>query len=192
MRDRAPLMVLFAAILTFFGIKAVPSGSPAPRPEASPSGEQRPPVQPAKEARGPAVDVPSPSGREFWRPLVNFVDTGDAWRRYAAGEQPWEGFPLVEGWEMHSLIVLMPDPRESNAGYRFDSLVDALQRAVETRGYVLDRHSFPWRQASTPAEASPTALHNFTRMIQRAFASCSSRPWRLQGPCGPRYGPPTP
>jgi hypothetical protein len=169
MRDRAPLWVLLAALLTLLGIKTLPSGSHAPGQEASQNSKERPSLQSAKEVRSPAEEVSSPADREFWRPLIDFVDTGDAWRRYAAGGQPWEGFPLIEGWEMHSLIALMPDPQESNVGYRFDSLVDALQRAVETCDYVLDRYSFPWRQTSTSAETVPLATSEGKRPSKPIF-----------------------
>jgi hypothetical protein len=155
MRDRTPLVIILATILAVLGIKSMPFGSSVPGPEASRNAKEHPPA--AKEARAPTDDVTSPAGREFWQPLVSFVDTGDAWQRYAKGELPWEGFPVVKGWEMHCLIALIPDPRESNVGYRFDSLVDALQRAVETQDYVLDRHSFPWTQATPPAEPGPPA-----------------------------------
>jgi hypothetical protein len=153
MRDRTPLVIILATILAVLGIKSMPSGSSVPRP-TSRSAKEHPPA--AKEARAP-TDVTPPAGREFWQPLVSFVDTGDAWQHYAAGKHPWPGFPHVQGWKMHCLIALIPDPRESNVGYRFDSLVDALQRAVETQDYVLDRHFFPWTQATTPVEHGPPA-----------------------------------
>jgi hypothetical protein len=157
MRDRTPLVVILAAFLAFLGVKSVPSGSSVSRPEAPRSGKEHTPAPANKEIHMPPADIAARAEREFWGPLVRFVDTAEAWKRYTHDKTPWSGFPVVEGWKMHGLLALMPDPRESNAGYRFDSLVDALQRAVETSGYVLDRHFFPWPQASPAAEAGQPA-----------------------------------
>jgi hypothetical protein len=42
------------------------------------------------------------------------------------------------------LIATLPDPIDSRFGYMFDMRIDALQRAVETQGYVMDRFWYPW------------------------------------------------
>jgi hypothetical protein len=42
------------------------------------------------------------------------------------------------------LIATVPDPIDSRFGYRFDSVLDAVQMAVESRGWRLDRSWLPW------------------------------------------------
>jgi hypothetical protein len=42
------------------------------------------------------------------------------------------------------LIVTVPDPLDTRLGYRFDAAVDAVQMAVESQGWNLDRSWLPW------------------------------------------------
>ena len=51
-------------------------------------------------------------------------------------------------YKIKFLLATVPDPVESQFGYWFDSMVDAMQRAVESSEQcVLDRYWYPW---STP------------------------------------------
>jgi hypothetical protein len=53
------------------------------------------------------------------------------------------------------LIATLPDPVDAgNLNYTFDRYLDALQRAFEADGYVLDRYDLPWLE-KPPAEPSP-------------------------------------
>jgi len=61
-----------------------------------------------------------------------------------AGEHPFT--------ELTILIATLPDPRASHLDWAFDSHVDALRRAFERAGFVLDRFELPW---STPAADVP-------------------------------------
>ncbi len=45
------------------------------------------------------------------------------------------------------MIATMPDPVDSHAGWMFDRDLDALQRALEKNGYLLDRYFLPWEEA---------------------------------------------
>jgi hypothetical protein len=52
------------------------------------------------------------------------------------------------------LIATLPDPIDAaNLGYVFDRYLDALQRAMETAGYVLDSFDLPWFRR-VPSNAS--------------------------------------
>jgi hypothetical protein len=46
--------------------------------------------------------------------------------------------------QIEFLIATVPDPIDSRFDYLFDRHVDALQRALEASGYILDRFSIPW------------------------------------------------
>lgn len=48
-------------------------------------------------------------------------------------------------WEVDSIVATVPDPSRSQLEYNLDRYVDAIQRAAEEAGYVLDRHKLPWR-----------------------------------------------
>ncbi len=42
------------------------------------------------------------------------------------------------------LIVTVPEPVDSRFGYRFDAILDAVQMAIESQGWNLDRFWLPW------------------------------------------------
>lgn len=48
-----------------------------------------------------------------------------------------------------SIIAMVPDPIESGLSLKLDNEIDAIQRAAESEGYVLDRYRLPW---PTPSE----------------------------------------
>ncbi|MFN0241365.1 MAG: hypothetical protein ACKVWV_00575 [Planctomycetota bacterium] len=75
------------------------------------------------------------------------------------------------------MIATVPDPIASHLDWAFDSHVDAIRRAFERAGYVLDRFEVPWdptkrtkpqllgepgamlfRRSASPNEASPVAV----------------------------------
>jgi hypothetical protein len=71
----------------------------------------------------------------------------------------------VEQYQVETLISTIPDPNASRLDYFFDRNLDAIQRAIEAAGYVLDRHSLPWEKAPSPAPSSSSAQsrRDFTR-----------------------------
>jgi hypothetical protein len=76
----------------------------------------------------------------------------------AAGGGPPD-WPAEDRWKerdtsIQLLIATVPDPVESGFGYLFDQVIEAVQRALETQGYVIDRAWLPWPRpgAKTPAE----------------------------------------
>jgi len=57
------------------------------------------------------------------------------------------------GQSLHCLIATVPDPVQSTNSHRFDEYLDAIQRGVESEGYVLDRYRIPWDEGE-PAKAT--------------------------------------
>jgi hypothetical protein len=51
----------------------------------------------------------------------------------------------IKDLDIEFQIATVPDPIESRFGHWFDSTVDAIQLAVETQEYTLDRFYLPWR-----------------------------------------------
>jgi hypothetical protein len=52
-------------------------------------------------------------------------------------------------YSLDSIIATLPDPIETGLSGTLDDEIDAIQRAAESQGYVLDRFKLPW---PTPAE----------------------------------------
>jgi hypothetical protein len=46
-----------------------------------------------------------------------------------------------------SIIATLPDPIETGLSVTLDDEIDAIQRAAESEGYVLDRYKLPWPTA---------------------------------------------
>jgi hypothetical protein len=160
MRSRGSAIIWITA-LAFLGMKVLPpSANPAAeagKSTATASGpaETGPEEKPAPDA--PAGDDDS----AFLRPLVDFLDTGTD-KRIA------DPIKLMQNLRVKCdpvvLIAMVPDPMDSGSGYRFDSVVDALQRAIEGQ-FVLDRYYFPWSPSAgqTPATAgNATVDHTLT------------------------------
>jgi hypothetical protein len=52
-------------------------------------------------------------------------------------------------YSVDSIIATLPDPIETGLSVKLDDEIDAIQRAAESEGYVLDRFKLPW---PTPSE----------------------------------------
>jgi hypothetical protein len=150
MRNRLPT-VLLTGFLAVLGIRFVvgwPAAAPSeargePTTAKAPSAAELPPAEPASRL----------AAAHFWQPLADF---GMKRALIAAPDQhgdPWSGFPDLPGYQLDILIAIVPDPVESNSGYHFDDVVDAIQRAMETQGYVQDQVWFPWPTSAAPARS---------------------------------------
>ncbi len=64
------------------------------------------------------------------------------------------GHPANEStdYTINFIIALVPDPVDSHAGWLFDPFLDAIQRAAESGGYVLDRYKIPWEMPKHAAK----------------------------------------
>jgi hypothetical protein len=57
----------------------------------------------------------------------------------------------LSGYRILTVIATISDPRDSRLGYDFDMATEAVQRAIESEGYTLDRFRFPWLDPGSPA-----------------------------------------
>ena len=131
-------------------------------------------VQPKPSSQTEKTD-PSKSLRDL---LAEFAGKKDAGPGGDPLQAIWESFPFAETadepgtnrncwpcaklWKQKDasirfLITTVPDPVNSGFGYMFDQVVEAMQRALETQGYVIDRAWLPWPGAG--ARASPERIH---------------------------------
>ena len=127
-RDFGFLLVPFLALIALL----LPSAGSSGKPDSELSGEPA-----AIEAPG----LPSKSGSasaliaEYYGPL-------------AAQSQ-------LQAQEC--LIATLPDPIDAaNLSYTYDRYIDAIQRAMEAAGFVLDRFDVPWLDKDTSLAGAQT------------------------------------
>jgi hypothetical protein len=143
MRDRVPL-VLLIGVLALLGVKSLSSG-----PSTSGADGKPPPGQSETAGkRSQVIAVSAGKGNApFLQPLVEFLRP-----QAKPGFVDPDGYPdkeVLGQYDPRVMIATVPDPVDSGSGYRFDSVVDTIQRAAEARGYVLDRYYYPWRAEKT-------------------------------------------
>lgn len=128
------LAALVAVLAVFLGGPRVADQRAAPATkEAAPS--------PRGPGTSPQTPTAGPSGRRVIEPLR--IDR-EVSRHGADGATAIR--PLAPGkLEIAFQIITVPDPIDTRFGHRFDTALDAIQLAVESQGYALDRFYFPWR-----------------------------------------------
>src|SRR5207302_1456465 len=60
------------------------------------------------------------------------------------------------------------DPKSSGLSYTFDRYLDAIQRAAEAAGYVLDRFDLPWMEKSASQPQTPITIATTQTLITLA------------------------
>ena len=60
----------------------------------------------------------------------------------------WPNEKHLKGYSFRFLIASVPDPVSSGFAYRFDQLIEALQRALAADNLVIDQAWLPWRRAN--------------------------------------------
>jgi hypothetical protein len=119
-------------------------------PTAAHSGDSARPTAGAKApARAaPAAAVPA-SG--------NASDLGQVESWIGWDFAPQAGSPEAHVADVTVVTALLPDPATSGFPAEFDHGLEALERAAESVGYVLDRHHLPWaREGEESAPPLPT------------------------------------
>ncbi len=142
-------MVLLVAALTFLGVR---SFTPESAPPFKTSSETQKEPRSAQEQDGnAAADRSANDTKRFWQPLLDHYDAS------AESElaKQIDKLPDLHD-DVRCLIACVPHPIDSTSAYRFDGLIDAMQRAAERKGWVLDRYFYPWprRMKNAPIEAA--------------------------------------
>ena len=81
----------------------------------------------------------------------------------SSGSSTWTRTPVsleelagaLDGYRITTLIASISDPKDSRLGYDFDMATEAIQRAIESEGYTLDRFRFPWLDSGPATGPSP-------------------------------------
>ena len=147
-------------------------GAIAPDPVAKP-GEAANPAPTAAEH-----DAAQPI-RDFWN-----VAGSDHGKQFAD-----ELIAHAGAMELEFLIAALPDPIDSRFSYRFDSVIDDIQMAIESQDWLLDRFWFPWLPSGRQP-ARRDQIKEVTDPAHRARWCCSSRSRRAApGPRRPWRSP---
>jgi hypothetical protein len=127
-------------IREFFSVSKLDVPAAARAGELSWSAEARYVIKPSQKAGGLVIEKQSKPDRK-------------------AGLYVWP--KPIPKCTLRFLIATVPDPVDSGLGYYFDQVVEAMQRALETQGYVIDRHWLPWKraEAGAPPGLSRSRLH---------------------------------
>jgi len=159
------MAVVLIVALAALGVRAIPFGGPSASPGEAKSDKTAAPGHGAGSDRAAAKMAAGQQSPAFAQPLIDFYTTCAEKLPSPAGEDgPWPEFPDLPGWTMNYLIAVVPDPVESSSGYCFDAIVDAIQRALETEQFVLDRVYYPWPQPgdSPTGTATSPPVYDYT------------------------------
>jgi hypothetical protein len=166
-RGAAPVLALVLILATTVGVLNLSSGS-GDRTSATDTTK---PAEAPTRSPGPASKAGTSDALEALEPLLRFLnlESSPATLEELAGR--------LAGYRVTTLIASISDPKDSRLGYDFDMAVEAIQRAIESEGYTLDRFRLPWLdQGSVPVPgiASPAAP-------PAPIASSASSPGVLRG-----------
>ena len=132
-QSRNPAIFAILLGLGIVGVLFRPSSTTVPRP----SSEAKATEAKAEEARKAKKTPPD------YDPLTPLKEYRGL-RGKLQAKSPFEGNEGLLDESLEFLIVTVPDPIDSRFGYRFDTLIDSVQMALEAREYLLDRFWLPW------------------------------------------------
>ncbi|QEH36179.1 hypothetical protein OJF2_47390 [Aquisphaera giovannonii] len=142
---QAPMITLVLLLATTVSVFNLSSGKPAGSASGTQPAEAPAPAAPPTAA-APAVD--DADALESLDPLIRFLNLGSTPPTLEALGN------ALDGYRVTTLIATLSDPKDSRLGYDFDMATEAIQRAIESEGYSLDRFRYPWLDPG-PAPAAP-------------------------------------
>lgn len=179
-------MLLLIAVLAMLGIRSFAPDSVLFTGERAKFGEERP-IREGREEHGGSAEARSEAERfaktiRDFQSISGLSDIQDQLKDFIGNE------------DLRCIIACVPDPVDSGSGDRFDTFIDAIQRAAETQEYVLDRFYYPWPKVKEPGRGFRVGPVEFAssdeRNAKRMHSSLSfqvqsleeERPWkRLPG-----------
>ncbi len=139
------LMLILAATAGVYNLSARSGGGSA---QGDGSGQS---TAPAGVLSGPPPHASEADALEACEPLLRFLNL----RQTPGSLEELAG--ALGGYRVTTVIASLPDPTESRLGYDFDMATEAIQRAIESEGYTLDRFRLPWLDASSSSGGAPAA-----------------------------------
>ena len=111
------------------------------------------------------------------KPLYEFVDVEKQDDRrgkailMGTARQPG----VSTSYQVQFVIATVPDPVDSHLAQLFDRALDAIQRGMESAGYILDRFSLPWKRGTLMRwDASLPVLTDDGRVLSLTSKATSS------------------
>ncbi len=148
-----------------FGLGAVVVALFALQPKAPGQADKAGAAKRPRESPAAAKGVPgaNPDGGPL-KPFWDFLCPPPSRKAPVAGAG--ELWPPADCWQENNvsvqfLIATVPDPTDSGFGYMFDQVVEAVQRALEMSGYVIDHAWLPWPRpgARKDKDRDPVRAH---------------------------------
>src|SRR5208337_3652275 len=139
------LVLILAATVGAYNLSSRPGGGPS-----SPDGAPKP-ADASGALSGPPLHANVGDALEALEPLLRFLNL----ERTPASLE--ELAAALGGYRVTTLIASLSDPTDSRLGYDFDMATEAIQRAIESEGYTLDRFRLPWLDSASPARPGSTA-----------------------------------
>ena len=139
------LVLILAATVGAYNLSSRPGGAPS-----SADGAPKP-AEASGALSGPPPHANVADALEALEPLLRFLNL----ERTPASLE--ELAAALGGYRVTTLIASLPDPTDSRLGYDFDMATEAIQRAIESEGYTLDRFRFPWLDSGSPARPGNTS-----------------------------------
>ncbi|WP_165226844.1 hypothetical protein [Aquisphaera insulae] len=144
---QAPMVTLVLLLATTVSVFNLSSGKPGGSSSGSAAQTAEAPPA-ASSTAAPAAPVADADALESLEPLIKFLNPESTPASMEALVKE------LDGYQVTTLIATLSDPRDSRLGYDFDMATEAIQRAIESEGYSMDRFRYPWLDTGTPAPAA--------------------------------------
>lgn len=148
MKDRSmPLLLAFLALLA-----ALPLTRNLSRPDRVPADQAEETPEPAQTSNAEPKDKEVEEDGPWPEPIRtyrSFFAVGED--RVAPDGEAAPDLPTLASnaqYTVDVLVALVPDPLDSHLGTNFDQSLDAIQRAYNKCGYLLDRVWLPWNRGA--------------------------------------------
>lgn len=171
MRRNGP-MALLLAVLAFLGLRSFTPDLSVPLGEKSNTSMESMP--PERDEKSDQTSGENNGADRFWEPLIELQKVKPA----DGLVEEIEKLSDLRGQDTACIIACLPDPIDSTSGYRFDGLIDTIQRAAETQDYVLDRYYYPRRWQKKSSKKTPNVISD--ESSARSKGSSRQGEWKIE------------
>jgi len=146
---QSSVIALFLLVATAAGVLNLPTSKSGASAQGADS--TRSPIV-SSASSGPPTKADYGDALEALEPLLRFLNLTT---QPASLPEFAEG---LKGYRITTMIATLADPTESRLGYDFDMSLEAIQRAIESEGYTLDRFRLPWVDDSPSSISAPVPV----------------------------------
>ena len=180
-----PMMLVVAAAVAFSSLVSSPPSAPTRPTEESKKEATEDTALPPSDAVAPFDDADvTLTLQPLWAhlgPALNDSGKSQPVKTLSDAELEKELARL----DVQVVVATLPDPVETGSKYEFDMGLEAIQKAIESEGYLIDRFSNPWGSSgSKPGESAHGTLDYRRHPACLVFRAGDERT-RLQVEAGP-------